>query len=153
MASQRWYGGLWPTSATAQLPAVDLSKMMRWELLYAVEEVLFLGVGFFLTAAIAYWLQLGSLVVGFLSLTAFGFVFCRDLPNVYFKVPPLSTFARNACLCISCRFQASVRNIQIVDRCPILKRTYRYPFWAGSPHLSTLWNGIIRAAVPLTIER
>src|SRR6185437_8173850 len=84
--AQAWFDGLWSTTRTAQLPSVELSKLMLWELVYSIEEVLFVGIGLLLALTVAYFFDLASIFFGFLALIVFGFVFCRDLANVYFTV-------------------------------------------------------------------
>lgn len=34
-----------------------------------------------------------------------------------------------------------------------MKTKYRYPFWTSSAHFSTLYNGIIRKALPIEFTR
>ena len=81
-----WFWGPFWAAKTAQLPSLDLSRLLKQEIPYAIEEIVVVGGAFVTTVAIAYVLDFALLVAFFSALIIWGVVFCQDVPNVYFSV-------------------------------------------------------------------
>lgn len=81
-----WTWGPFWAATSAQLPSLDLSRLFKQEIPYAIEEVIFVGAAFAATVAVAYMLDFMLLVALFVALILWCFFFCQDTPNVYFSV-------------------------------------------------------------------
>lgn len=143
-----WFWGPFWAAKTAQLPSVDLYRLFKQEIPYAIEEIIFVTAAFVATVAVAWVMDFALLIAFFSALIVWGVVFCQDTPNVYFSVrhtlprPPSSVV-----------LQSTERNVAILKLCTSLKTKYRYPFWTSSPHFSTFYNGLIRKALPMEFDR
>lgn len=68
------------------MPSLELSRLFKQEIAFAIEEIIVVSAAFVATVAVAYLLDFVLLIAFFTALVIWGVVFCRDAPNVYFAV-------------------------------------------------------------------